>query len=79
MKAKEIRAISGDKIAEKLRSLYQESFNLRFQNATAQLENKARIRTVRKDIARIKTILGENALAQQRADQTDRKVSGKEA
>ncbi len=60
MKASEVRALSADDRAEKLKSLYQEAFNLRFQNATDQLENKARIRQVRRDIARIKTIAGES-------------------
>lgn len=62
MKSAEIRALSDEQIAEKLTSLYQESFNLRFQNATSQLENTARIRMVRKDIARIKTIAGARSL-----------------
>ncbi len=60
MKASEVRAFSPEERAEKLKSLYQEGFNLRFQNATDQLENKARIREVRRDIARIKTIAGES-------------------
>jgi len=58
MTTSELRDLSTKGISEKLRELYQESFNLRFQNATAQLENTARIRQVRRDIARIKTIVG---------------------
>ncbi len=68
MKASEVRALSDEKIADKLQSLYQESFNLRFQNATTQLENTARIRMVRKDIARIKTIMGSRSLTEKVAD-----------
>ena len=58
MKASELRKLSSEEIGGKLKELYQESFNLRFQNATAQLENTARISQVRKEIARIKTIMG---------------------
>ncbi|MBF0438362.1 MAG: 50S ribosomal protein L29 [Magnetococcales bacterium] len=68
MKAAEIRELSDEKIAEKMKSLYQESFNLRFQQATSQLENTARIRMVRKDIARIKTIIGARSLTTAVAD-----------
>nr|CAX84039.1 50S ribosomal protein L29 [uncultured bacterium] len=63
MKAAEVRALSEEQVGEKLKALYQEAFNLRFQLATAQLENTARIRKVRKEIARIKTIIGERTLA----------------
>ncbi|MBF0341689.1 MAG: 50S ribosomal protein L29 [Magnetococcales bacterium] len=67
MKAAEVRALSEEQVGDKLKSLYQEAFNLRFQLATAQLENTARIRKVRKEIARIKTITGERALKQNAA------------
>ena len=56
---KEIRALSADEQQEKLQSLKEELFNLRFQQATGQLENPMRIREVKKSIARIKTILQE--------------------
>ncbi len=55
MKPAEIRAMSDDQLKEKLLELKKEQFNLRIQKATGQLENTARIRQVRRDIARIKT------------------------
>ena len=58
MKASEFRAKSADELREQLLDLKKEQFNLRFQKATGQLENTARVRQVRRDIARIKTILG---------------------
>ena len=57
MKASEVRAKSGDELREQLLLLKKEQFNLRFQKATGQLENTSRVRSVRRDIARIKTIL----------------------
>ena len=57
MKASEVRAKAGDELREQLLQLKKEQFNLRFQKATGQLENTARVREVRRDIARIKTIL----------------------
>jgi large subunit ribosomal protein L29 len=57
MKASEFRARTGDQLREQLLQLKKEQFNLRFQKATGQLENTARVREVRRDIARIKTIL----------------------
>ena len=59
MKAEDVRAKSADELKESLLGLRKEAFNLRFQAASGQLENTARVNTVRKDIARIKTILGE--------------------
>ncbi|MBF0382620.1 MAG: 50S ribosomal protein L29 [Magnetococcales bacterium] len=56
MKASEIRDMSDEDLNKKMEELNQEAFNLRFQNATSQLENTAMIRQVKKDIARIKTI-----------------------
>ncbi|MBF0156505.1 MAG: 50S ribosomal protein L29 [Magnetococcales bacterium] len=64
MKAAEVRALADGALMDKLRELYQESFNLRFQLATGQLENTARVRRVKKEIARIKTILTERAGAE---------------
>ena len=58
MKNAEIREMSAETASERLQELYQETFNLRFRNATSQLENTARIRQVRREIARIKTIGG---------------------
>jgi large subunit ribosomal protein L29 len=57
MKASELRTRTGDQLREQLLELKKEQFNLRFQKATGQLENTARVREVRRDIARIKTIL----------------------
>jgi len=58
-RASELRAKGRDELLAQLAELKREQFNLRFQKATGQLENTARIREVRRDIARIMTILGE--------------------
>jgi large subunit ribosomal protein L29 len=55
----DIRARTEDELSEQLDTLGKEIFNLRFQRASGQLENTARVRQVRRNIARIKTILGE--------------------
>jgi large subunit ribosomal protein L29 len=60
--AAELRAVSADDLAEKLAEAKEELFNLRFQNATGQLDNTARLRAVRKDIARIYTVMREREL-----------------
>ena len=62
MKAKEIRDLSAEELNQKLASLKEELFNLRFQLATGQLENPMRIKEVKKTIARIKTIQRETEL-----------------
>lgn len=56
MKVNEIRDMSPDEQTEKLKSLKEELFNLRFQHATGQLENPMRLREVKRSIAQIKTI-----------------------
>ena len=56
MKTADIRAMSTDQIDDEVLKLKKEQFNLRFQRATGQLENTARVREVRRDIARLKTI-----------------------
>ena len=56
MKAADVKALSADQLNEELAKLKKEQFNLRFQKATGQLENTARVTEVRKDIARIKTL-----------------------
>ena len=56
MKAAELKGMSLDQLDDQLAKLKKEQFNLRFQRATGQLENTARVRQVRRDIARIKTI-----------------------
>ena len=63
MKAKDIRALTTDQMLEKEKQYKEELFNVRFQHATGQLENTARLRQVRKNIARIKTILSEKELS----------------
>lgn len=62
MKAKEIRQMSETELQSQLTELKTELFNLRFQLATGQLDNPLRINTVRKDIARVKTIVREREL-----------------
>jgi large subunit ribosomal protein L29 len=63
MKAAEVRGLSDDELRGRLRELQEELFNLRFQLATGQIENVGRIRSVRRDIARLKTIQQQRALA----------------
>ena len=63
MKIDEVRRLTPDQLSEQLLNLKKEQFNLRFQRATNQLENTARVRAVRRDIARVKTIA-----AQKRGD-----------
>jgi len=55
MKAEDIKVMSEDQIADEVAKLKKEQFNLRFQKATGQLENTARVRTVRRSIAQLKT------------------------
>jgi len=59
MKAADARHMTVDQLDDELTKLKKEQFNLRFQRATGQLENTARIRQVRRDIARVTTIAGE--------------------
>jgi large subunit ribosomal protein L29 len=59
VKPGDVRARTADELTDELDRLGKEIFNLRFQRASGQLENTARVRQVRRDIARIKTILGE--------------------
>ena len=61
MDANELREKTPDQLREELTNLKKEAFNLRFQQATNQLENTARMRLVRRDVARVKTILNEKA------------------
>ncbi len=61
MNAKELREKSVDQLRDDLANLKKEAFNLRFQQATGALENTARMRMVRRDIARVMTILNEKA------------------
>jgi large subunit ribosomal protein L29 len=61
MKAADARALSPDQLKEELLKLKKEQFNLRFQRATGQLEKTHRVNEVRKDIARVKTMLREKS------------------
>ena len=63
MKAGDVRAKTEDELKGELEKLAKERFNLRFQKASGQLENTARVRQVRRDMARIKTVLAERARA----------------
>jgi large subunit ribosomal protein L29 len=63
MKAADVRAKTEDELKSELDQLAKERFNLRFQKASGQLENTNRVRQVRRDIARIKTVLAERARA----------------
>lgn len=65
--ATEIRGMSADQLIDELTKLKKEQFNLRFQKATGQLEKTARVRTVRRSIARINTILSEKAQTKKKA------------
>jgi large subunit ribosomal protein L29 len=58
-KATEIRAKTDDQLKDQLVGLKKEQFNLRFQSASGQLQNTARVRVIRREIATIKTILGQ--------------------
>ena len=62
MKAKEIHDMTNDELNAKLGSLKEELFNLRFRHATGQLENPNVSKTVKKDIARVKTVIREREL-----------------
>lgn len=62
MKVDELRELSSEDLAERLQEFKEEFFNLRFQNATGQLENFAQIKQVKRDIARINTLVQERAL-----------------
>ena len=64
MDANELRAKTPDQLRDELIGLKKEAFNLRFQQATGQLENSARLRTVRRNVARVKTVLNEKAKAE---------------
>ncbi|HEV7345427.1 MAG TPA: 50S ribosomal protein L29 [Devosia sp.] len=63
MKASDVRSKTADELKDQLVDLKKEQFNLRFQRATQQLEKPAQVKKVRRDIARIKTILGEKNAA----------------
>lgn len=59
----DLKAMSSDQLSEELLNLKKEQFNLRFQRATGQLENTGRVREVRRDVARVKTLQRQKAAA----------------
>ncbi|MEQ8556854.1 MAG: 50S ribosomal protein L29 [Henriciella sp.] len=61
MNITDLRSKSADQLRDQLKQLKKEQFNLRFQQATGQLEKTARVKEVRRDIARVKTLLAEQA------------------
>ena len=66
MKAGDVRAMTPDQLSDELLKLKKEQFNLRFQRATGQLENTGRVREVRRDIARIKTIAAQKRASEKK-------------
>ena len=62
MKAQDVRLKTPDQLKDELSALKKEQFNLRFQKASGQLENVARVRQVRRDIARVKTVARQKSL-----------------
>ena len=67
MKARELKEMSEGELRQKEKEITEESFNLKFQHATGQLENTERLRQVRKDLARVKTLLRRKTLDQGKA------------
>ena len=67
MKSEDLRTKSADELTEQLASLKKEQFNLRFQRATGQLENTSRVREVRRDIARVRTLQRQKTAAEAKA------------
>jgi large subunit ribosomal protein L29 len=63
MKAADVRAMTIDQLDDEILKLKKEQFNLRFQRATGQLENTSRVRVIRRDIARMKTIAAQKRAA----------------
>ena len=63
MKMSDVRALTKDQVKDEILKLKKEQFNLRFQRATGQVENTARIRQIRRDIARLKTAQSQQAAA----------------
>jgi large subunit ribosomal protein L29 len=64
MKAEDVRRMTPDQLEDEVVKLKKEQFNLRFQRATGQLENTSRVRTIRRDIARMKTIAAQKRAAE---------------
>lgn len=76
MKAQDIRELSPKEREDKLIDLQEEYFNLKFQNATGKIENPGRLKVMRKDIARIKTILKSTPEIQKAEEKTEQKKEG---
>jgi len=72
VKAEELRDLTSEELAQKVADLKEELFNLRFQMATGQLDNPMRLRAVRRDIARVRTVMRERELAEQPTSRTKR-------
>jgi large subunit ribosomal protein L29 len=66
MKPSDVRALTDDALGDEMLKLKKEQFNLRFQKASGQIENTARVRQVRRDIARLKTVQTQRAAAAQK-------------
>ena len=66
MKAGDVRVMTPDQLSDELMKLKKEQFNLRFQRATGQLENTGRVRAVRRDIARIKTVAAQKRASEKK-------------
>ncbi|HVY19021.1 MAG TPA: 50S ribosomal protein L29 [Bauldia sp.] len=77
MKAADIRLMTADQQVEEIDRLKKEQFNLRFQRASGQLENTARVRQVRRDIARLTTIASQGAKQPAKAKAAPKKTKGK--
>jgi large subunit ribosomal protein L29 len=74
-RVRELRDLGAEELAERLESFKEELFNLRFQLATGQLDNPMRIKEVRRDVARILTILRERELEAELGEQTVEEIS----
>jgi large subunit ribosomal protein L29 len=70
MKTEDVRAMTVDQIDDEVLKLKKEQFNLRFQRATGQLENTSRVRAVRRDIARLKTVANQKHVGSEPAAKT---------
>jgi large subunit ribosomal protein L29 len=79
MRANEIRELSDDEIIDRIRELEEERFNLRFRSATQPLEDPLRFRVIRKDVARLRTVLRERQVARERDTRATAKQSAKAA
>jgi len=63
MKARELKELTAEELLKKEKELREEIFNLRFQHSTGQLDNTARLKQIKKDIARVETVLRQKALS----------------